>query len=55
MVTRTESTGYASGRRPLIAITARRLGETDRWPYSRAVVAPRGYIESVERGAGCRR
>jgi len=40
------------GRRPLIAITARRLGETDRWPYSRAIVAPRGYVESVERAGG---
>jgi putative glutamine amidotransferase len=39
-------------RRPLIAITARRLGETDRWPYSRAVVAPRGYVEAVERAGG---
>jgi putative glutamine amidotransferase len=39
-------------RRPLIAITARRLGETDRWPYSRAVVTPRGYVEAVERAGG---
>jgi putative glutamine amidotransferase len=39
-------------RRPLIAITARRLGETDHWPYSRAVVTPRGYVEAVERAGG---
>jgi putative glutamine amidotransferase len=42
----------APTRRPLIAITARRLGETDRWPYSRAVVTPRGYVEAVERAGG---
>jgi putative glutamine amidotransferase len=39
-------------RRPLIALTGRRLGETDRWPHSRALVSPRGYIESVERAGG---
>ena len=38
--------------RPLIAITGRRLGETDRWPYSRAVVTPRGYAEAVTRAGG---
>jgi len=38
--------------RPFIAITGRRLGETDRWPHSRAVVSPRGYIESVDRAGG---
>jgi putative glutamine amidotransferase len=38
--------------RPLIAITGRRLGETDRWPHSRALVSPRGYVESVERAGG---
>src|SRR5205807_9978369 len=27
-------------------------GETDRWPHSRAVVSPRGYIESVDRAGG---
>jgi len=42
----------AGNRRPLIAITARRLGDTDRWPHSRAVVAPRGYVEAVERAGG---
>jgi putative glutamine amidotransferase len=39
-------------RRPLIAITGRRLGETDRWPYSRAMVSPRGYVEAVARAGG---
>jgi len=38
--------------RPLIAITGRRLGETDRWPHSRAAVSPRGYVESVTRAGG---
>jgi putative glutamine amidotransferase len=39
-------------RRPLVAITGRRLGETDRWPHSRAAVSPRGYLESVARAGG---
>jgi len=38
--------------RPLIAITGRRLGQTDRWPHSRAAVSPRGYVESVTRAGG---
>jgi len=38
--------------RPLIAITGRRLGETDRWPHTRAAVSPRGYVESVTRAGG---
>ncbi len=42
----------ANAARPLIAITGRRLGETDRWPHSRAMVSPRGYIESVARAGG---
>lgn len=37
---------------PLIAITGRRLGTTDRWPYSRALVTPRGYVEAVTRAGG---
>jgi putative glutamine amidotransferase len=39
-------------RRPLVAITGRRLGRTDRWPYTRALVAPRGYSEAVTRAGG---
>ena len=38
--------------RPLIAITGRRMGETDRWPHSRALVSPRGYVEAVTRAGG---
>ena len=38
-----------SARRPLIAITARRLGETRRWPHSYATVSPRGYLDAVAR------
>jgi putative glutamine amidotransferase len=42
----------SAGGRPLIAITGRRLGETDRWPHSRALVSPRGYVEAVTRAGG---
>jgi len=39
-----------SGRaRPLVAITARRLGETEKWPRSYATVSPRGYLDAVAR------
>src|ERR1044071_1165643 len=51
MVSRSEPT-VNDVARPLIAVTGRRLGETDRWPRSRAMVSPRGYIESVERAGG---
>ena len=51
-MTSPEPTVQASALRPLIAITGRRIGETDRWPYSRALVAPRGYPEAVTRAGG---
>ena len=35
--------------RPLVAITGRRLGETDKWPRSHATVSPRGYLDAVAR------
>jgi putative glutamine amidotransferase len=35
--------------RPLIAVTGRRLGKIDRWPYERAMVAPGGYIDALTR------
>jgi putative glutamine amidotransferase len=35
--------------RPLIAVTGRRLGKLDRWPYERAMVAPGGYVDALAR------
>jgi putative glutamine amidotransferase len=36
----------------VVAITGRRLGRTDKWPYSRAAVSPRSYLDAVTRAAG---
>ena len=35
--------------RPLVAVTGRRLGPIDRWPYEHAMVAPGGYIDALAR------
>jgi putative glutamine amidotransferase len=35
--------------RPLVAVTGRRLGKIDRWPYEHAMVAPGGYIDALAR------
>ncbi len=35
--------------RPLVAITGRHLAEFNRWPYSHAIVSPRGYLDAVAR------
>jgi putative glutamine amidotransferase len=52
MVIGSNPAAVGPARRPLIAITGRRLGETDRWPHSRAMVSPRGYPEAVTRAGG---
>jgi putative glutamine amidotransferase len=39
----------SNSARPLIAVTGRRLGKIDRWPYERAMVAPGGYIDALAR------
>jgi gamma-glutamyl-gamma-aminobutyrate hydrolase PuuD len=36
----------------LVAVTGRRLGRTDKWPYSGANVSPRGYFDAVVRAGG---
>jgi putative glutamine amidotransferase len=36
----------------IVAITGRRLGRTDKWPYSRAVALPYAYVEAVLRAGG---
>lgn len=33
----------------IVAVTGRRLGRTDRWPYSRAAALPRSYLEALGR------
>ncbi len=33
----------------IVALTGRRLGRTDRWPYSGASALPRSYFDAVER------
>jgi gamma-glutamyl-gamma-aminobutyrate hydrolase PuuD len=38
--------------RPVVAITGRHLAELDRWPYSNAIVSPRGYLNAVARAGG---
>lgn len=38
--------------RPVVAITGRHLAEFDRWPYSNAIVSPRGYLNAVARAGG---
>jgi len=35
--------------RPVVAITGRHLAELSRWPYSHAIVSPRGYLDAVAR------
>jgi putative glutamine amidotransferase len=36
----------------IVALTGRRLGRTDRWPYSRAPALPRAYFDAVVRAGG---
>jgi putative glutamine amidotransferase len=36
----------------IVAVTGRRLGRTDKWPYSRAATLPRGYLDGVARAGG---
>jgi putative glutamine amidotransferase len=36
----------------IVALTGRRLGRTDRWPYSGASALPRSYFDAVERAGG---
>ena len=35
--------------RPMVAVTGRRLGETEKWPRSHATVSPRGYLDALTR------
>ncbi|MGH8978892.1 MAG: gamma-glutamyl-gamma-aminobutyrate hydrolase family protein [Acidimicrobiia bacterium] len=39
-------------RVPLVAMTGRRLGKRDRWPYTGAAALPRGYLDAVRRAGG---
>ena len=36
----------------IVALTGRRLGRTDKWPYSGAAALPRSYIDAVLRAGG---
>ena len=36
----------------IVALTGRRLGRTDKWPYSGAAALPRAYIDAVVRAGG---
>ena len=36
----------------MVAVTGRRGPRTDKWPYSRALVSPRAYIDAVFRAGG---
>lgn len=36
----------------IVAVTGRRLGRTDKWPYSRAAALPRAYLEAIVRAGG---
>jgi putative glutamine amidotransferase len=36
----------------IVALTGRRLGRTDKWPYSGAAALPRAYIDAVLRAGG---
>jgi gamma-glutamyl-gamma-aminobutyrate hydrolase PuuD len=36
----------------IVAVTGRRLGRTDKWPYSRGVALPYGYVDAVLRAGG---
>ena len=37
---------------PLVACTGRRLGRTEKWPYTGAPTLPRGYFDAVFRAGG---
>jgi putative glutamine amidotransferase len=36
----------------IVALTGRKLGRTDKWPYSRAPALPRAYLDAVVRAGG---
>jgi len=36
----------------IVALTGRRLGRTDKWPYSGAAALPRSYIDAIVRAGG---
>lgn len=36
----------------IVALTGRRLGRTDKWPYSRAAALPYAYVDAVLRAGG---
>ena len=36
----------------IVALTGRRLGRTEKWPYSHAAALPRAYIDAVMRAGG---
>ncbi len=36
----------------IVALTGRRLGKTDKWPYSKAAALPRAYLDAVIRAGG---
>jgi gamma-glutamyl-gamma-aminobutyrate hydrolase PuuD len=36
----------------IVAVTGRRLGKTERWPYTGAAALPRGYLDAVVRAGG---
>jgi putative glutamine amidotransferase len=36
----------------MVAVTGRRGGRTEKWPYDRALVSPRAYIDAVFRAGG---
>ena len=36
----------------IVAVTGRRMGRTDKWPYSGAAALPRAYIDAVIRAGG---
>jgi putative glutamine amidotransferase len=36
----------------IVAVTGRRLGRTDKWPYSGAAALPRSYLDAITRAGG---
>ena len=38
--------------RPLVAVTGRRIGKTEKWPYAGASAIPRAYLDAVVRAGG---
>ena len=36
----------------VVAVTGRRLGRPERWPYPNASVSPRAYLAAIERAGG---